>query len=152
MRKSNLFAMAAVLALLASPLATAKPPQSAEACWLPAFEAGNADAVTKCYSPDAVFWLPGAPMMKGREAIRAGYAGFFKENKIKSIKLVRMGHTMMGNDAASWGTFTLVSVSKTDGKETTEIGRYTDVTRKIGGQWLYIVDHPSDDPAPPPAK
>ena len=152
MCKSKLFAMAGVLALLASPLATAKPPQSAQACWQPAFEAGNADAVSKCYAPDAVFWLPGAPMMKGRDAIREGYAGFFKENRIKSMKLVQMGKTTIGNDAASWGTFSLVSVSKKDGKETTEIGRYTDVTRKIGGHWLYVADHASDDPAAAPAK
>lgn len=152
MYKTKLFAMAGVLALLVSPLATAKPPQSAQACWQPAFEAGNADAVAKCYAPDAVLWLPGAPMMKGHEAIRAGYAGFFKDYKIKSMTLAPMGKTTMGNDAASWGTFTLVTVSKKDGKETTEMGRYTDVTRRIGGQWLYIVDHASDDPASPPAK
>lgn len=152
MRKTNLFAIAGVLALLASPLTSAKPPQSVQACWQPAFEAGNADAVANCYAPDAVFWLPGAPMMKGRDAIRAGYAGFFKDNKIKSMKLVELGKTTIGNDAASWGTFSLVTVSKKDGKETTEIGRYTDVSRKIGGHWMYIVDHPSDDPTPPPAK
>jgi ketosteroid isomerase-like protein len=28
----------------------------------------------------------------------------------------------------------------------------TDVQKKIDGRWLYIVDHPSDDPPPPPAK
>jgi ketosteroid isomerase-like protein len=40
-----------------------------------------------------------------------------------------------------------VLVSKKDGKETTEAGRYTDVSRRIGGRWQYLVDHASDDPA-----
>jgi hypothetical protein len=31
---------------------------------------------------------------------------------------------------------------------TIERGRYTDVQKKIDGRWLYVVDHPSDDPAP----
>lgn len=146
MRKTKLFAMAGALALLASPLLTAKTDDSAHACWQPAFEAGDADAVALCYAPDAVFWLPGAPMMKGRDAIREGYAGFFKGNTIKSMKLVEMGKTAHGDEASSWGSFELVTVAKADGKESTEVGRYTDVTRKIDGHWLYIVDHASDDP------
>jgi hypothetical protein len=32
-----------------------------------------------------------------------------------------------------------------------ERGRYTEVQKLIDGRWLYIVDHPSDDP-PPAAK
>lgn len=148
MRKTNLFAMACVLAVSASPL-MARNADSAQACWQPAFEAGDADAVAKCYAPDAVFWLPGAPMMKGRDAIRAGYAGFFSGSTIKSVKLTELGKRSHGNEASSWGTFSLVVVSKKDGKETTELGRYTDVSRRIGGRWQYVVDHASDDPAAP---
>lgn len=151
MRKMKLFAMAGVLALLASPVLLAKQADSAQACWQPAFEAGDADAVSKCYAPDAIFWLPGAPMMKGRDAIREGYAGFFAGSTIKRVALVEMGHSTRGDEASSWGSFTIVMVSKADGKEATEVGRYTDVSRKIDGHWLYVVDHASDDPAPAPA-
>lgn len=151
MRKSKLFAMAAVLALLSSPVLAADAPATSQACWQPAFEAGDADAVAQCYAPDAVFWLPGAPMMQGRDAIREGYAGFFKDVTIKSATLVEMGRTTHGDDTSSWGTFTVVTVSKQDGSETTEVGRYTDVSRKIDGRWMYLVDHASDDPAEAPA-
>ena len=151
MRMQKLFATAGVLALLTSPMLAAKATDSAQACWQPAFEAGDADAVSKCYAPDAVFWLPGAPMMKGRDAIREGYAGFFAGFTIKSVSLVEMGHSARGDEAASWGSFTIVMASKADGKEVSEVGRYTDVSRKIDGHWLYLVDHASDDPAPPPA-
>lgn len=148
MRKTNLFVVACVLAVSTSPL-MARQAASAQACWQPAFEKGDADAVAKCYAPDAVLWLPGAPAMKGREAIRAGYADFFSASTIKTVKLDELGKISHGNEAASWGTFSLVLVSKKDGKETTEVGRYTDVSRRIGGRWQYVVDHASDDPAAP---
>ena len=150
MRKTNLSVIAAMLAVLASPLIAAKGSGSAQSCWTPAFKAGNADAVAQCYAPDAVLWLPGGPMLKGRDAIRAGYVGFFAASSIKSVTLTEMGKSTHGNDATSWGRFSIVAVSKKDGKESTENGRYTDVSRKIGGRWQYVVDHASDDPAPAP--
>lgn len=149
MRKTNLSVtncvMTCVLAVSASPLMAA-PPQSSQTCWQPAFEAGDADAVAQCYAPDAVMWLPGAPMMQGRDAIRAGYVDFFAGSTIKSAKLNELGKVSHGNEASSWGTFTVVAVSRKDGKETTESGRYTDVSRRIDGRWQYLVDHASDDP------
>lgn len=145
MRKTNLFAIACVLALSAAPL-MARQPASSQACWQPAFEKGDADAVAKCYAPDAVLWLPGGPAMKGRDAIRRGYADFFAASTIKTVKLNELGKISHGNEAASWGTFSLVLVSRKDGKESTEVGRYTDVSRRIGGRWQYVVDHASDEP------
>ena len=150
MRRTNPFVMNCVmsglLAVSAFPLMAA-PPESSQACWQPAFEAGDADAVAQCYAPDAVLWLPGAPMMQGRDAIRAGYADFFAAATIQRATLIELGKVAHGNEASSWGTFTVVAVSKTDGKETTEVGRYTDVSRRINGRWQYLVDHASDDPA-----
>ena len=151
MQTTKMCAMAGVLALLALPLMASKAPESAYACWQPAFVAGDADAVAKCYAPDAVFWLPGAPTMHGRDAIRAGYAGYFAHTTIKSAKLVEMGRIAHGDESSAWGTFTVVSVSKQDGKESIEHGRYTDVSRKIDGHWMYLVDHASDDPTAAPA-
>ena len=98
MRKTNRFVMNGVmngvmtclLAAFASPLMAA-PPESSQACWQPAFEAGDADAVAQCYAPDAVLWLPGAPAMQGRDAIRAGYADFFAASTIKSARLTELG-------------------------------------------------------------
>jgi uncharacterized protein (TIGR02246 family) len=145
-RKTNLFLITCVLGLSA-PALMAAPPVSTQACWQPAFEAGDADAVAQCYATDAVLWLPGAPVMRGRDAIRAGYVDFFAAATIKSVKLTELDRISHGDDAASWGTFTVVSVSKADGKETTESGRYTDVSRRIDGRWQYLVDHASDDPA-----
>jgi uncharacterized protein (TIGR02246 family) len=147
MRTTNLLVAACVLAVSVSPL-LARSPDSAQACWQPGFEKGDADAVARCYATDAVAWLPGSPMMKGREAIRAGYADFFAQSTIKAVTLNELGKVSHGNEASSWGTFSLVLVSRKDGKESTEVGRYTDVSRRIDGHWQYVVDHASDDPPP----
>lgn len=105
--------------------------------------------MAQCYASDAVLWLPGAPMMQARDAIRAGYAGFFAGSTIKSVKLTELGKVSHGEEASSWGRFTIVSVSTKDGTETMELGRYTDVSCRIDGRWQYVVDHASDDPAAP---
>jgi uncharacterized protein (TIGR02246 family) len=136
-------------ALLLAPLAaSAAEPMSADQCFLPAFKAGDADAVTACYAPDAVLWIPGGPMAQGTQAIHDGFAGFFADYAIKDMTITPMGSRMVGEDKATWGTFTLVHVNKATGEETTEIGRYTDLSRLVDGKWLYVVDHASDDPLP----
>lgn len=146
MRKNNLFAVAAVMALFASPAFASDTADTAQACWLPAFEAGDADAMSQCYAPDAVLWLGGMPMMQGRDAIREGYAGFFSAFSVKDVKMVVMGHSAGSGDTASWGTYSMVLVSKADGSESLSTGRYTDVSRKVDGKWVYVVDHASENP------
>lgn len=126
--------------------------KSAADCFTPAFKAGNADAVAACYADNAIIWFPGGPMAQGRTAIRDGFAGFFAKSTIKDVTLNPIGHEHMGNAMASWGTFVVRMTDKATGAETTEHGRYTDVSRKIDGRWLYMVDHPSDDPPAAVAK
>lgn len=116
-------------------------------CWLPAFRAGDAEAVTACYAADAVMWIPGAPTATGSKEIHDMYAGFFAENTIKDVELTELGSQTSGDTHTAWGTFRLVTASKDGGTETVETGRYTDVQKKIGGHWVYIVDHASDEPA-----
>ncbi|WP_158883785.1 nuclear transport factor 2 family protein [Rhodanobacter sp. L36] len=123
------------------------PVTSAGECWTKAMNAGDVDAVAACYVPDAVMWFPGGAMARGRDAIRKGYADYFGAFTIKDAHLEDMGHVDAGDARKTWGTFKIVMVSKAGGKPVTERGRFTDVSREIHGQWLYAVDHASDDPA-----
>lgn len=136
------------VALAAGVAFAAKPTASAADCFSAGFKAGDADAVAACYAEDAVLWFPGGPMAKGRAAIRDGFAGFLANVTVKDIKLTAIGQETMGNTKVSWGTYAISTVDKATHVESVEHGRYTDVSKKIGGRWLYIVDHPSDDPAP----
>ncbi|MFS8136679.1 MAG: YybH family protein [Thermomonas sp.] len=126
----------------------AKAPISAAECFMPAFKAANAEAVAACYAEDAIIWFPGGPMAKGRAAIRDGFAGYFEHMTVKQASLTPMGEEKIGNTRVAWGRYAFVLVNKDTQAESVENGRYTDVQKLIDGKWLYIVDHPSDDPTP----
>ena len=152
MRRAPLRLCAIALCLLSLPVLAGKPAaKTASECWLPAFKAADADAATACYADDAVLWIPGAPTARGSKAIHDAYAGFFAASTIKEVTLTESGASEMGDMRAAWGTFRIVAVAKADGSESVETGRYTDVQKKIGGRWVYVVDHASDEPAPPAA-
>lgn len=151
MRRSNPFAAAVLFALACTPaIALEVDEVSAVDCFIPTFKAGDADAVTACYAPDAVLWVPGGPMAKGAEQIRGAFAWYFDKYTIKDFTVAPMGWHMVGEDKVTWGTFSMTTVDKATGAEATSTGRYTDVSRRIDGKWLYTVDHASDDPPPAP--
>ena len=85
-------------------------------------------------------------MAKGRAAIREGFAGYLSAVTVKDVVLSPMGHEDLGNAKVTWGTYAIHLVDKATGAESVENGRYTDVQKRINGRWLYIVDHPSNDP------
>jgi uncharacterized protein (TIGR02246 family) len=151
MRKTIRIAAALAMGFAFAPAWAGEGELSAADCFLKAFTASDADATAACYAEDAVLWIPGQPMAKGREAIHAALAGFFSAVTIKDMTITPMGGGTVGDDATSWGTFVLVAVDRKSGEESTEVGRYVDVSRRIDGKWVYIVDHASDDPPPPPA-
>ena len=151
MRKTIRVAAALAMGLAFAPAWAGEGEGSAQDCFLKAFKASDADATAACYAEDAVLWIPGQPMAKGREAIHAALAGFFSAVTIKDMTITPMGGGTVGDDATSWGTFVLIAVDRKTGEESTEVGRYVDVSRRIDGKWVYIVDHASDDPPPAPA-
>lgn len=132
----------------ATGVAVAAEPAPAGDCWLAGFKAGDADAVSACYADDAVLWLSGVPMAKGRASIRETYAGFLGGVTIKDASLNLIDEKVMGDTRVGWGTYSISLVDKASKAESVVTGRYTDVQKKIDGRWLYIVDHASDDPAP----
>ena len=149
MRRLLCAAAVTLLCVSAMPvLAGEFAPGSVQDCWIRAFRAADADAVTKCYAPDAVLWIPGAPMAKGSQEIHDGYESYFNDYTIKSVELIPMGGQTVGDDAVTWGAYKIVIVPTEGGDEATETGRYTDVAKKLDGHWVYVVDHASDDPPP----
>lgn len=129
-------------------VAAAEPGQSAGDCFVAAFKAGNADAVAACYAEDALMWFPGGPLATGRAAIRDGFAQYLAGVTVKDVELKELGRHATSDTVAAWGTYAFRTVDKATQAETLHRGRFTDVQKKIDGRWLYIVDHPSDDPAP----
>ncbi|AIF49440.1 hypothetical protein HY57_20330 [Dyella japonica A8] len=142
-------ATAMLLCVFALPsLAAESGPDQADACWHKAFLAGDADATVACYAADAVLWPPGGTMATGTKAIRDSYAKFYADNKVTNIELKRLGEKTVGTDAVAWGTYSITYTPKAGGAAKTETGRYSEVTRRVNGHWVYAVDHASMDPAP----
>ncbi|UWX04651.1 nuclear transport factor 2 family protein [Pseudoxanthomonas sp. NC8] len=134
------------LALWAGAALAAGNEPSAGECFKAGFEANNADAVAACYAEDAIIWFPGGPAAKGRAAIREGFAHFFGGYTVKGIEMTEIGQEGVGDARVAWGTYVIRTADKASGAESSTSGRYTDVQKKIDGRWLYVVDHPSDDP------
>ena len=124
---------------------------SAADCWHPAFLAGDADAVAACYVDDAVMIFPGGPVAQGRDAIREGYAHFFGDYTIKDMKIEELGRESHGGSVTVWGRWTLTMTPKAGGADIVQHGRFSELSRKVGGEWRYVFDHASDDPPPAPA-
>lgn len=136
---------------LAAACQAASGASETDACWTKAVKAGDVEAVTKCYAPDAIVWFSGSPMAKGTKAIHDFYQAFLSTTTVQDATISELGSQTKGNDSVAWGTYTFTSAPKTGGKPTTATGRYTEVAKKINGKWLYLVDHASDDPPPAPA-
>ena len=137
--------------LLAFPLAVhAADPATKEvdAAWIKAMKANDVDAVMKCYAPDAIAALPGAPLARGAKAIRATYEGLLSVNTVTGASISEAGHRQTRNVATGWGTFSLTLAPKAGGSPATMTGRYTVVVERRGGKWVYVVDHASAEPAP----
>jgi ketosteroid isomerase-like protein len=151
MRPVTSIAAALLLASACAPVFAEEMAEvSAADCFLAGIRANDAAAVTSCYAPDAVLWIPNAPMAKGSQAIHDLFAGWFSGATVKSMDIAPMGSTRAGDEVTTWGTWTMVTIDKATGKETTQAGRFVDVSRKVDGKWVYVVDHASDDPQPPP--
>lgn len=152
MRAMNRLGVAMLLGVaVAGTAGAAGKEPSAGDCFLAGMKAGDADAVSMCYAEDAIIWFPGGPMAKGRAAIREGFAGYLANAIVRDAQLSPMGGEDMGDTRVAWGTFAVTMEDKATHAVMVERGRYTDVQKKIDGRWVYIVDHPSDDP-PTPAR
>ena len=148
----SLWLLACLLALMPlSALAADEGSKAVDAAWMKAMKANDMDAVVACYAPDAVMWFPNAPEARGTKAIRDIYAGYFDAYTVSDVVLPSSAYQTSGELSAGWGNFILTLQPKKGGDPVVMKGRFTDVAMRIGGKWLYVADHASATPAPPPA-
>jgi uncharacterized protein (TIGR02246 family) len=110
--------------------------------------AGNAKAIAQLYTKDAVAYYPEGEF-KGKEAIEKNWAQFFDMFQVKEFKM-EGDYRVFGDTSSGWGTWKMVMTSKKDGKEQEVKGRFTEVAKRVGGNWRFLVDHASVA-LPPPA-
>ena len=122
--------------------------QEVDQAWVKAMKANDLEATMALYAPDAVAYFPDGDF-KGKEAIRKSWTDFFAAFTVKDATSEGTYDTT-GDTSLGWGFWTLTVVPKAGGDPIPMKGRATVVVKKIGGKWLYTVDHASV-PLPPPA-
>ncbi|MGH9364571.1 MAG: YybH family protein [Thermoanaerobaculia bacterium] len=120
--------------------------------WVKAMNANDLQAVVALYADDATMYPPDQAEAKGKEAIRAVYAGMLGPNTARDVKVLDSHYKTSGNLSTGWGRVVLTLVPKAGGDPQTLEVRFTDVAVKRGGKWLYLADHASAPLPPPPAK
>ena len=154
MKLSRIVALFTVIAGLSiASLAQAKDTgaKSVDEAWVKAAKANSIDDLVALYSDDAVGWFPGSPEAKGAKAIRTAYEGWLNSTTIKDAVISDAHYHNAGKLSVGWGKITITTAEKATGKESTMTARFTAVVeRQKDGRWLYVVDHASNEPAPPP--
>jgi len=111
--------------------------------WVKAFYEGNAEALSALYARDGIYvsWAGPFPS-EGREAIRAGFAGFFKAFPIRYIMLRDESRKAYGNTVTYNNNWTLI-YGDGKGPVKTVYGRNSSVTTIVEGRRLIVIQHSS---------
>lgn len=103
---------------------------------------GDAKRVAALYAPDAYIISPVAEK-HGRAEILKDFEGLFSMYKVTDMTMKTHHYVTVGNICYGNGTVSMTIEPKGGGKSETEILRFSDVSRKFGNRWLYVVDHAS---------
>lgn len=106
------------------------------------FAAGNASQAAGAYSENAELYLENGPPVRGKAAIRAAYAVYFKNNSGCKVALEPHALRFLSKDAAMEDGLMRVSA---DGKETV-VHKYSILLLREEGKWLVAMVRES--PAP----
>ena len=148
--KSSIAAVFLMGAFAVSATAATHPVATLDAAFGKAMLAGDSKALGACYAEDAVMYPPDAQELRGRAAIVASFDELLKAYKVTKFDYVVGGYADSSSTSSSWGTWTMTMTPKAGGEAVTLTGRATSVAKKIGGKWLYVADHASETPKPPP--
>ena len=120
-----------------------------DSLWIRSVQSKNIDSLMTLYAPDAESMQEGTPAVKGTEAVRATYAGFFKANP-RDLKVNLRGVDVSDDGTLAYdrGSFT-ATVNGPAGKPLKISGDYLNVWKKIDGRWVTVVEISN---SAPPAK
>ena len=142
----------AALALASAAAAQPAGLKGLDEAWARAANANDLEAMASLYAPDAVMYPPDGDEVRGRDAIREHYRGMFTGFTVSDAKFFNTRYETRGDISSGWGRWSITLTPKASGDAVAVQGRFTAVAKKTGGKWLYIADHASTPPAPPPAQ
>lgn len=111
---------------------------------------GDANAlVHDFYAPDAVVMAPGAPPLRGMDAISAFWTQFLGSAAVDAtLTTESVIEADSGDLATEVGSYTMTTTPRSGGAGEQDAGKYVVVWRKRGGQWRAVVDSFSSNAAP----
>ncbi len=113
-----------------------------DADWLKAAVAKNADKAASFYAPEAVLLVPGAPISRGLNAIRAAWSQMVSDPQY-SLTFTPSSVHASGGMAYELGDYSL-TLSNVNGQPTATNGKYVVVwVKQRDGSWKVAVDCPT---------
>jgi len=125
-----------------------------EVAWSADYASKDADKIVSHYADDASLMIADLPLMKGKDAIRAGLKELLADKNLALSFTTSSVDSSKGGDLAySQGTYSMTSTSPKTKKPVTEVGKYVTVYRKqADGSWKAVADiNNADAPAAPVA-
>jgi uncharacterized protein (TIGR02246 family) len=111
--------------------------------YLAGLKSGDADAMAALYTDDAIQLPEKDAPLRGKAAIRAGYAETFASVRFTGGSIVTSDLTRDGNVAVEVGAYVFDLLVK--GKPVTIKGRYLTIWRNVGGTWKIMADSGNSD-------
>jgi uncharacterized protein (TIGR02246 family) len=113
-----------------------------EIAWNADFKAKDVDRLMSHYADAATLMAPGAPVAKGRDAIRASLNGMLADKNMAITFSASMVEVAKGGDMAySQGTYALTTTNPKTRRPVNEKGTYVTVYKKqAGGDWKAVED------------
>lgn len=125
-----------------------------ETAWSGEYASKDLDKIAGHYADDASLMIADMPVMKGKDAIRAGLKDLLSDKNLAlSFATSSVDSSKSGDLAYSQGTYIMTSTSPKTKKPVTEKGKYVTVYRKqTDGSWKAVADiNNADAPAVPVA-
>jgi uncharacterized protein (TIGR02246 family) len=119
------------------------------------FAAKNLDGLAGSYADDAVLMTPGAPSVKGKDAIRNGLKEMIADPALNlKFKADRVDVAKGGDLGYTQGTYTLTVTNPATHKPIDDHGSYvTTYRRQADGSWKAVADIATSElPLMPPPK
>jgi uncharacterized protein (TIGR02246 family) len=111
--------------------------------WQRDVAAQNIDAIVALHTPDAVVMLSHAPLVKGSDAIRTGWADAVKTPGLVMHWTPTKIDVVSPTVATEYGTYT-ESYDTPEGKgKGTDAGNYVTIWHKVNGKWRVALDAPN---------
>jgi uncharacterized protein (TIGR02246 family) len=126
-----------------------------ETAWVKDFTSKDMDKIVAHYADNASVLMPDAPVMNGKDAIRAGLKDAIADPKFSlDLTTAKVEVSSVGGDLAySQGTYAVTGTDSKTKKVTTEKGKYVEVYKKqADGSWKIVEDINNADPPAKPAK